>query len=50
MVNENTLKRHIANIYSKFGIKNKVGLLNLLKDFNLIPDHRAEKTLLLLNK
>ncbi|MBN2546082.1 MAG: hypothetical protein JXB50_09820 [Spirochaetes bacterium] len=49
-ISENTLKRHIANIYAKLGISNKVELLNLLKDFNLIPNYKAEKTVLVLNK
>ncbi len=49
-ISENTLKRHIANIYIKLGINNKVELLNFLKDFNLVPNFKAEKTLLMLNK
>ncbi len=49
-ISENTLKRHIANIYAKLGIKNKVELLNLLNNFNLIPNYKAEKTVLVLNK
>ncbi|MBN2402651.1 MAG: helix-turn-helix transcriptional regulator [Spirochaetes bacterium] len=49
-ISENTLKRHIANIYLKLEINNKVELLNFLKDFNLIPSFKAERTLLRLNK
>ncbi len=49
-VTENTLKRHITNIYNKLGVDNKMQLLSLLKDFNLLPDQKAEKTLILLKK
>lgn len=49
-ISENTLKRHIANIYIKLGINNKVELLNFLKDFNLVPNFKAERTLLMLSK
>ncbi len=35
-ITHNTLKRHIANIYIKLDISNKVELMNLLKDFNII--------------
>jgi len=49
-ISENTLKRHIANIYAKLGIKNKVELYTLLNNFNLIPNYKAEKTVLVLNK
>ncbi|MBN2041352.1 MAG: hypothetical protein JW864_15030 [Spirochaetes bacterium] len=48
-ISENTLKRHIANIYLKLDIRNRVELLNFLKDLNLVPGFKAERTLLILN-
>ncbi len=35
-ITHNTLKRHIANIYIKLNISNKVELMNLLRDFDII--------------
>ena len=49
-ITENTIKRHITTIYNKLGIDNKIQLMNLLKDFNLIPEQKAEKTVFLLRK
>ena len=40
---ETTLKRHITNIYNKLSVNNKVELINLLKDFNIIPEKDAER-------
>ncbi len=34
---ERTVKAHISNIYSKFGVENRSQLLGILKDFNLLP-------------
>lgn len=45
-ISENTLKRHVSNIYNKMGINNKIELFKLLKDFNLMPLMPAEKTVL----
>ncbi|MBN1799567.1 MAG: PAS domain-containing protein [Spirochaetales bacterium] len=47
-VTENTLKRHITNIYNKLKVGNKVELMNRLKEFNLIPAQTAERTVLLM--
>ncbi len=47
-ITENTLKRHVTNIYNKLNINNKVELINLLKDFNIIPEKKAERTVLLI--
>jgi PAS domain S-box-containing protein len=47
-VTENTLKRHITNIYNKLEVSNKVELMNRLKEFNLVPERISERTLLLL--
>ena len=49
-ITENTLKRHITNIYNKLGVDNKIQLMNLLKEFNLIPEQKADKTVFLLRK
>ncbi len=43
-VAETTLKRHITNIYNKLAVGNKVELINLLKDFNIIPEKSASRT------
>jgi diguanylate cyclase len=48
-ISANTMKRHISNIYSKLAVNNKMQLLSLLKDFNLIPAQKAEKSLILHN-
>jgi DNA-binding CsgD family transcriptional regulator/PAS domain-containing protein len=34
----NTAKRHISNIYIKMGIYNKVQLLNMVQNFELLPE------------
>lgn len=49
-ITENTLKKHIFNIYNKLGVDNKIQLMNLLKDFNFIPEQKADKTVFLLRK
>jgi len=43
---ERTVKAHITNIYNKLGVGNRIQLLNLLKEYDLFPEHSAEKTLL----
>jgi DNA-binding CsgD family transcriptional regulator len=47
-ITENTLKRHITNIYNKLTINNKIGLINLLKEFDLVPERKAERVVLAL--
>ena len=47
---ERTIKTHITNIYNKLGVYNKIQLLHLLKDFNLIPEQNSDKTVLFFNK
>ena len=47
---ERTIKTHITNIYNKLGVDNKIQLLHLLKDFNLIPEQNSDKTVLFFNK
>ena len=49
-ISENTLKRHISNIYNKMGVNNKIELFRLMKEFNLLPLYTAEKTLLVANR
>ena len=46
-ITENTLKTHITNIYNKLNVNNKVELMNLLKDFHLIPEKTADRIVLL---
>jgi DNA-binding CsgD family transcriptional regulator len=43
---ERTVKAHITNIYNKLGVGNRMQLLNLLKEYDLFPEHSAEKTLI----
>lgn len=47
-ITENTLKRHITNIYNKLSVSNRIQLLSMLKDFNIIPEKKSAKTVLLL--
>jgi DNA-binding CsgD family transcriptional regulator len=49
-ITERTIKTHLTNIYNKLGVDNRMQLLHLLKDFNLIPDKSADKTILFFNK
>lgn len=49
-VTARTIKGHITYIYHKLRVSNKIELFNLLKNFNLIPEQPAEKTLLLLKR
>ena len=46
-ITKNTLKRHIANIYIKLGVNNRVELANLLREYELIPAENADRTVLL---
>ena len=41
-ISERTIKTHITNIYNKLGIDNKIQLINLLKDFDLIPQYKTD--------
>ncbi|UCH15588.1 MAG: PAS domain S-box protein [Bacteroidales bacterium] len=45
-ISERTVKTHLTRIFNKMGVDNKIQLMMLLKEFNLIPDQPAEKTLL----
>ncbi len=47
-VAERTIKGHLTAIYYKLRVNNKMELFNLLKDFNLIPEQSAEKSVLML--
>ncbi|MBN1798789.1 MAG: PAS domain-containing protein [Spirochaetales bacterium] len=47
-ITERTVKNHITNIYNKLGVNNKIQLMNLLDEFQLIPQKNADKKLLLL--
>lgn len=48
-LSSNTVKRHISNIYNKLGIYSKIQLYSLLRDFNIIPEKKSEKTLINFN-
>jgi len=37
---ERTVKSHITNIYNKIGIDNKIELINILKDFDVISESK----------
>ncbi len=37
-ISENTMKRHITNIYNKLNVNNKMGLMRLLDDLNISYD------------
>jgi len=42
---ERTVKAHLTNIFNKLGVDNKMQLVMLLKNFNLIPEKQADKIL-----
>ena len=46
-ITERTIKMHLTNIYNKLGVDNKVQMMAFLKDFNLLPEQEAEKTVIL---
>ncbi len=45
---ESTVKSHVTHIFNKLGIDNRIELMNLLYEFNVIPSHSAEKKVLVL--
>jgi DNA-binding CsgD family transcriptional regulator len=44
-ITERTVKAHLTNIFNKLGVDNKMQLVMLLKEFNLIPEKQADKVL-----
>lgn len=46
-ITKNTLKRHIANIYIKLGVNNRVELINLLREYHLTPADEADRIVLI---
>lgn len=40
---ERTVKSHITHIYNKLGVSNKVELLRVLRDLNLLPERTSQK-------
>ncbi len=47
-ISENTVKRHITNIYNKFGCGNRMQLLSSLKSFNIVPEQVSGRTIIVL--
>jgi DNA-binding NarL/FixJ family response regulator len=45
-ISERTVKTHLTHIFNKLGVDNKIQLMMLLKEFNLIPEISSEMTLL----
>jgi len=45
-ISERTVKAHVSHVFDKFGVDNKVQLINFLKDYHLIPEKDAEKTII----
>ncbi|TVR67667.1 MAG: helix-turn-helix transcriptional regulator [Spirochaetaceae bacterium] len=48
-ISERTVKTHLTHIFSKLGVESRLELYTLLKDANVVSQHRAEKKLLLVN-
>ena len=46
-ISRNTLKRHIANIYVKLGVKSRLALISILQEYDLVPAEKADRTVLL---
>lgn len=46
-ISRNTLKRHIANIYVKVGVKSRLALISILQEYDLVPAEKADRTVLL---
>jgi len=42
-ISERTVKSHITHIFNKLAVDNRVQLILLLKDYNMIPEQQAEK-------
>lgn len=49
-ITERTVKAHVTSIYNKLVIENRVQLINLLKEYDLLPEKPADKKLLLINR
>lgn len=49
-ISRNTLKRHIANVYVKLGVKSRLALINILQEYDLVPAEKADRTILLTGK
>jgi DNA-binding CsgD family transcriptional regulator len=49
-ISENTIKRHITNIYNKLSVRSRVELLYMLKDHILVSKHIKDRTFMLVDK
>lgn len=47
-ISERTVKAHNKNIYNKLNVDNRIQLLMLLKEFNLLSEKESEKTLFII--
>ena len=43
-LSDETIKTHCTSAYNKLGVDNKIQLLNLLKEYNLISEQQADAT------
>ena len=48
-ITDNTMKRHLRNIYLKLEVDNKIEMLSLLRRFELLPDKPADERLVSFN-
>ncbi len=47
-LSDETVKTHCTSAYNKLGVDNKIQLINLLKEYNLISEQQADATAVLL--
>ncbi len=47
-LSDETVKTHCTSAYNKLGVDNKIQLINLLKEYNLVSEQQADTTVVLL--
>ncbi|MBN1531425.1 MAG: response regulator transcription factor, partial [Spirochaetes bacterium] len=47
-LSEETVKTHITGVYNKLGVNNRMQLLNLLKEYNMVSEQPGDRTVVLL--